>query len=268
MSEKPKRRIDLWVLGLVLGFGVIFIGTATWMGRQDRPERHLEAPAGPEPRDVRWAQGLGTHRVIVPRPLSGSSGAAGQDVSEHDLVVKKLRGTLSFREGAETLDLRVLPHLSGKARAVALGNLGLTRLLAGQVRAALSNLEEASLLAPDDRDILLLLALTKERLGSDDAALRGYEAVLARWPSDADALYRCARIDLAKGRPRKARARMDRCLDTARNWVDAQRLMGKIAWEMADYGRSRRAWLDVLQLAPGDEEATLWSRRIDGVPVR
>lgn len=100
-----------------------------------------------------------------------------------------------------------------KARRVSVRDLRQTaerRALEGDLRGAVTALEEASALAPDDIDLLLDLARGQHDFGDGTAARVTLERVLAQSPLNAEGLYRLGRLAAESGDLAEAISLMER----------------------------------------------------------
>lgn len=256
-SERPlwKRR-DLLVLAALLVFGVTFVFAARYLGSLDRASFRLSPrpSLGPLREEVRAR--LGTWRpVLLEAGRTHPAGLAGpmarlQAAAEPGGALARLEETLQERVEASRED------------AALAGYLGWTRLLQGRPLEAVPPLRRAASGEPESADWSLLLALALLRAGrleeGESVAAKG----LREATGDPDLAAMVTRIRLEAGRPEEALKPAETTVREARRWPLAHRLMGRVAARLGDFGRAKRAWLDLLQLEPGDSEARRSLRRI------
>ena len=292
-------RVDLLVLSGVLGFGVLFIGLATYLGQESRTAYRIDpAPALPDHLRV-CAEALGTLEPLLPRvagpPRDGDGGGPYSDAVQRawaHLARVSEDPALAVRwlEEAPDRERSPVPHdlLVARARAlepvaplrpgmlrwvaadpedgVARFNLGWFHLVAGEPRAAVDPLRAAVALRPADGEAHLLLAIALERSGDLEGARRSLETAEARRPTAVDPVYRAARLALAAQDVSLARELAGRAVQRGRGFVATHLLLGTVCLATREYGQAKREFRDVLQLDPSHPEAKSRVQWLDGVP--
>jgi tetratricopeptide (TPR) repeat protein len=234
-------RRDQWILGSVLLFGVVFVVAATWFGKQDRARYRLEPLPPLAPEEVLLVESLGILTPRYPELLPWIRGDAATRAQLLD-AWERTRGTDD--EGLHAVSRAVVSLLEGRAEGVAAA----TSVGGGAV----------------DRELAFLRSLALARTGARHQAITVLEEVAAELGDDPDVLYVLGDLLLDAGRAKDARAVVERLVSRSPRYPKAQRLLGEVCLATHDAGRAKRAFLDVLQLAPDDPEARRQVRVLDG----
>ncbi|MFP4230905.1 MAG: tetratricopeptide repeat protein [Spirochaetaceae bacterium] len=123
-------------------------------------------------------------------------------------------------------------------------------------RAALSRLEEARRLAPNDRKVLLSLALVHRHAGDRAAAERYIELALDHHPEHPLVHLLAAEYYFAAGRLDRAAARTETTLSLRPENEDALMLAARIAYTRSDYENAAERAAEVLEV--GRDNETAW----------
>ena len=108
-----------------------------------------------------------------------------------------------------------------------------------------------------DLPTMLQAAAAHHRAGRLDEAGRGYAAVLAASPGNADALHLSGVITLQRGDPANAARQIARALARNPRMADAEANLGETLRALGQSRRAEEAWTRALALAPGQLAARL-----------
>jgi len=222
-----------WIIAGLLFFGLLFVVSATWLGQRDRASFTLKVRPALKPEERFISERLGTWLPVRPDPGARADPEhPGQDVEE----ARKA--------------LAASPDQAGlRAR------LGWLLLLTGKPAEGARELKLSLRKRPRAGIWHLLLALAQEQAGRPAAAREQLQAAESLLSSNPDVAFRLARILATQGDLRRALKFATKATQRARNWPAAERLLGRLCFKIRDYARARRAFLDLLQLEPRDQEA-------------
>ena len=145
---------------------------------------------------------------------------------------------------------------------------GVLRLLRKEYRLSVASARRGLEERPADGEFLLLLGLALEGAGDIEKAAAAYDRAAGVLGEDLDLLFRTGRLALTAGRGRVARTKAEAVVRLAPRQPEAQRLLAEACLATNDAGRAKRAFMDVLQLSPGDPEARRQVAILDGTPER
>lgn len=130
--------------------------------------------------------------------------------------------------------------------------LGSVQLAVGRFADARSSLTTALTLDPEDGAALANLARAEQLLGDRDAAVRAWEQILARDPTNAEAAFAYARLNLERGNVSEA---LRVLTPFQRSSVRAQLLIASILLDRGSPEAARRLIREVIQAEPTNPEA-------------
>ena len=229
------RRSDLWILVGLVSFALVFILGATWMGSRKRMRYRLE-------------------------PLPAVGVAESELIRRLSILTPRFPEAVQWlRAGGDQRQARVEPDPS-----IAVAERAVLLLLQGRPAEAVAVARSA--FERDESDVTLGLALGLALEAADDkeSAMDAYLRANRVAADDLDVLYRLAQTSLARGRYAAARRYAERLVRLAPRQPEAQRTLGFCCLATVDVGRAKRAFLDVLQLLPGDAEAHAKVKFLDG----
>ena len=229
------RRADIWILVGLVGFAFLFVVGATWMGSQKRARYRLEPLPTLSPAEAELVRRLG---ILTPRFPGAVRWLEAGEVTARSTVEREL--------ASQTSEAAVVLLLQGR-----------TTEAASLVRRGLES-------QPEDPALRLVLGLILEADGDQGAAESAYQVAEQASSDDLDLLYRLAQVCLEQGRSGPALAYAERLVELAPRQPEAQRVLGFCCLAGLDVGRAKRAFLDVLQLLPGDAEAEAKVKFLDG----
>ena len=229
-----RRRSDLWILGGLLAFALVFILGATWLGSKERARYALDPLP---PLDAAEAELVSALMILTPRYPAGlawlRAAAEGRAGIDERLAV----------DGLRTAVIRVLQGRPEEA-----------------VEAARRGLSENE----RDGDLHLVLGIALEKTGDPAGAAVAYVRADRALGDDVDILFALARLHLSMRRYREARDYAERLVLKAPRYAKGQRVLGESCLATHDMGRAKRAFNDLLQLRPHDVAARERVKFLDG----
>lgn len=237
------RRLDLWILGTMIVFGLAFVLGATWMGSNERARYKLEPmpPLGATERELTSSLG-----IVTPRFESG------------------LRWLAAAADERAAIERRLACLDPDVQDPEAWLELALVRLLEDRAGATATAARHALSRHPRHVELHLVLGLALLRVSDWEGARRSFDAALTESPDDVDLLFVRGRLLLTRERFAEARADAERAVLLAPRQPELQRLLGDACLATHDMGRAKRAFNDVLQLLPEDEQARRMVKFLDG----
>ncbi|HWU75012.1 MAG TPA: sulfotransferase [Rhodanobacter sp.] len=149
------------------------------------------------------------------------------------------------------------------ACAEALRMQGLVRHLRGDFAAAVTLLEQACALCPDDALIQMNLATARYAGGDCDAALAGLQRACAMTPDFAPAWYNLGKMYMLQERAAGAVTALHRALDVEPGHVPARMLLAQAQAGLGATGPASDNYREVLRLEPDQPSAWLGLADLD-----